>query len=369
MNTLGSALRVTVFGQSHSAAIGCVIDGFPAGMTVDEEALRSFMARRAPGQGPWATRRTEADEVTFLSGLNAQGATCGAPIALTIRNTNTRPQDYEAMGMVPRPGHADYVAWKAWGQSWDRSGGGQFSGRLTAPLAAAGALCLQWLGGQGVSVAAHLASVASAHDEPFCARTLDGRSRATLQRQMETLADGREFPVLDSRAASAMQAAIEAARADGDSVGGVVEVVATGVPACLGSPMFEGVENQLARALFGIPAVKGVEFGAGFEAARRRGSETNDPYRIEAGAVTICKNDAGGILGGMTTGAPLLARVAVKPTSSIAKAQESVDLTTMENAELTVRGRHDPCIAPRAVPVVEAVFAIVISDLMLQSQP
>ena len=363
MNTFGHVLRVSVFGQSHSEAIGCVIDGFPAGLAVDEERLAALMARRAPGQGPWATKRAEADEVRFLSGLNAAGRTSGAPIALAIANTDTRPQDYAAMGMVPRPGHADLVAWRRWGADWDRSGGGQFSGRLTAPLVAAGGLCLQWLAERGVSVAAHLAEVAGIADEPFAARATDDAARAELASQMAKLAE-RPFPTLSPEAAEAMIAAIEEAAKAGDSVGGIVEVCATGVPADLGDPMFEGVENELARAFFAIPAVKGVEFGAGFELARMRGSRSNDPFALVDGEIMPAKNDAGGILGGITTGAPLLARIAVKPTSSISLPQRSVDVERLVETELRVRGRHDPCIAPRAVPVAEAMMAITLMDLI-----
>ncbi len=366
MNTFGRVLTVSVFGQSHSASIGCVIDHFPAGLEVDEAALAAFMARRAPGQGPWATKRSEADEVRFLSGLNARGRTNGAPIALAIANTDTRPKDYSAMGKVPRPSHADLVAWRRWGDDWDRSGGGQFSGRLTAPLTAAGALSLQWLAERGVHVAAHLQEVAGVLDEPFRARMLDVESRIALEEQVSSLA-ARDFPTLSEAAGAAMRKAISEAASEGDSVGGIIEVVATGVPEDLGSPMALGVESQVSSALFGIPAVKGVEFGAGFEAARMRGSEHNDPYTLDARMdATPEKNDAGGILGGITTGAPLVVRIAVKPTASIAKSQRSVDLETMEETELRVRGRHDPCIAPRAVPVAEAVLGLTIMDLMLE---
>ncbi len=366
MNTFGRALGVTVFGQSHSRAIGCVLDGFPAGLAVDEEALGAFMARRAPGQGPWTTRRSEADAVRFLCGLNAEGRTSGAPIAFVIENTDTRRQDYTAMGKVPRPSHADLVAWRRWGDDWDRSGGGQFSGRLTAPLAAAGALCLQWLAERGVRVAAHLAEVAGVKDAPFAARMLDLETKSQLESQIATLAT-RDFPTLSAEAGAAMRDAIAKAAQEGDSVGGIVEALATGVPADLGDPMALGVESQLSSALFGIPAVKGVEFGAGFGAARMRGSEHNDPYTLDARMeATPEKNDAGGILGGITTGAPLVVRLAVKPTASIAMPQRSVDLEHMEEAELRVRGRHDPCIAPRAVPVAEAVLALTLMDLMLQ---
>ena len=369
MNTFGEALKVTVFGQSHAPAVGCVLEGLPAGMAIDREALAAFMARRAPGSSPTSTRRKEADEVTIIAGLNPKGETSGAPIALTIPNGDTHSGDYAAMGKVPRPGHADLVAWRRWGDAWDRAGGGQFSGRLTAPLCAAGALCLQWLERQGIAIAAHALAIGAIGDEPFRARTLDERSRRRLSAQIESLRDGRSFPTIDEARGWVMEKAIQEAASEGDSLGGVIEIVATGVPRDLGDPMFDGVENVLARALFAIPAVKGVDFGAGFGAASLKGSEDNDPYAIDDdGEVSIAKNDAGGILGGITTGAPLLARIALKPTSSIAKRQRSVDLETMRAIELRVKGRHDPCVVPRAVPVAEALFALAIGDLMLSKR-
>lgn len=269
---------------------------------------------------------------------------------------------------MPRPGHADWPAQVRWEGFQDVAGGGHFSGRLTAPLCVAGGICLQMLEGRGVSVAAHLAEVAGVADEPLVYRLDAPGAEAALRAQMAALADAA-FPVLDAEAGEAMRAAVEEARAGLDSVGGVVECVATGLPAGVGSPMFDGVENLLARALFGIPAVKGVEFGSGFRAASMRGSEHNDPYVPGARGPQPAKNDAGGILGGLTTGAPLRVAVAVKPTSSIGRPQRSVDITTGEAAELRVRGRHDPCIAPRAVPVVEAVCALVLMDALVTFSP
>ena len=368
-STFGNALRVTVFGQSHSQAVGCVVEGLPSGHVVDMEALGRFMARRAPGQGPWTTPRKEADLPRIVSGLNPRGATCGAPLAIVIENTNTRSRDYDNLMAVPRPGHADYTAWAKWHGNQDVPGGGHFSGRLTAPLCAAGGIALQMLAERGVRVGAHLLSVADVRDEPLCALDNAPASQVRLQGQLDALTDGRTFPTIDSEAGKAMLAAIDDARRELDSVGGVVECVATGMPAGVGSPMFDGIENLIARAAFGVPAVKGVEFGRGFEAARLRGSEDNDPYRMVDGTVTPVTNNAGGALGGITTGAPVLFRMALKPTSSISRPQESVDLTSGSDATLEVHGRHDPCVATRAVPVAEAICALALLDALLSFPP
>ena len=372
-SSFGNKLRVTVFGQSHSAAIGCVVEGLPSGFEPDFNRLATFMARRAPGQGTWTTPRKEADAVHVLSGLNHAGGTCGAPLALEIQNTNTRSGDYDNVQAVPRPGHADYTAWAKWHGNQDVPGGGHFSGRLSAPLCAAGGIALQMLKARGVQIAAHLQSVADVEDVPFETVRNDDASRARLAAQMRHLHEswGKGLPTIDPAAADRMLAAIEDARRDQDSVGGVIECVATGLPAGIGSPMFDGIENLVARAIFGIPAVKGIEFGRGFEVARLRGSQNNDPYRVDpqTGTVVPQTNNAGGILGGISSGAPLVFRCAVKPTPSIAREQDSVDLTQMRDAPLAVHGRHDPCIAPRAVPVVEAVCALAVLDACLSFPP
>ncbi len=368
-STFGSTLKVSVFGQSHSAAIGCVVEGLPSGIPIDLEALGSFMARRAPGRGSWATPRKEADAVRIVSGLNQGGATCGAPLAMIIENTNVRPGDYDELRYVPRPGHADLTAWAKWSGNQDVSGGGHFSGRLTAPLCAAGAVALQELERRGVRIGAHLLEVAGVSDDAFDALDNSPASRQRLCTQLDALADGRAFPVLSQPAGERMVFAIDEARQGQDSVGAVVECVATGVPQGIGSPMFDGLENIIARAAFGIPAVKGIEFGRGFEVAHMRGSDNNDPYEMRDGMPTPSTNNAGGILGGISTGAPLLFRLAIKPTPSIARRQESVDLRTSRPAELQVRGRHDPCIAPRAVPVTEAVCALCVLDAILSYPP
>lgn len=368
-STMGTTLRVTVFGQSHSPAIGCVVEGLPSGFPVDLDELQGFLDRRAPGRSPWSTGRKESDRPRIVSGLNSSGATCGAPLAAVIENTDTRSQDYRELSHVPRPGHADWPAQEKWNGAQDVAGGGHFSGRLTAPLCVAGGIAMQILAARGVSIAAHLSEVAGEPDEPFCALDRDPESVSALETQVRVLADERAFPVIDLAAGERMISEIEAAKNRGDSVGGVVECVALGLPAGIGGPMFDGIESTIARAVFGIPAVKGLEFGAGFSASVLYGSEDNDPYEVVDGKIRPAKNDAGGNLGGITTGAPILFRMAVKPTSSIAIEQDSVDIDTLEAARLRVHGRHDPCIAPRAVPVAEAVMALALLDSWLAFPP
>ena len=368
-SSFGCALKVSVFGQSHSPAVGCVMEGLPAGLSVDQDALAAFVARRAPGQDLWGTPRKEPDVPRIVSGLNPHGETCGAPIAAIIENTNTRSGDYDNILAVPRPGHADFTAWAKWHGAQDVPGGGHFSGRLTGPLCIAGGIALQWLATKGVRLSAHVAELAGEKDTPFSALDNSPASLAELAAQMDALADGRRIPTIDETAGQRMVDAVMAARAEKDTVGGIVECVTMGLPAGVGSPMFDGMENVLARALFGIPSVKGVEFGRGFEAARLRGTENNDPYEVRNGTCVPATNNAGGILGGITTGAPLLARCAFKPISSVMVEQDSVDLTTMEPSRLKVHGRHDTTAVLRAVPVVEAVCALAIADALLAWPP
>ena len=352
----GKLIKVSVFGQSHGRAIGVVVDGLPAGEAVDLTELQAFLDRRKPGKSPLSTARKESDAPTFLSGLE-NGKTCGAPLCAVIENGDQHSGDYAGLTDTPRPGHADYTANLKWGGHADMRGGGHFSGRLTAPLCIAGGIAKQILSRRGVFVGAHLKEVAGIPDAPF-----PPRPTADLFAQIAA----KPFPVLDDGAGEAMRSAILAAREALDSVGGVVECAAVGLPAGLGDPMFDGIENRLAAALFGIPAVTGLEFGDGFAAARARGSENNDPFVLRDGAVATESNHAGGILGGITTGSPLVLRAAFKPTPSIARPQRTVRLSAMEETELEIRGRHDPCIAHRAVPVVEAVTAAVLLDLLLE---
>ena len=351
-NSLGDKYRLTIFGQSHSPMIGGVIEGVPAGVAPDMDFIRAFMARRAPG-GALSTARKETDEARIIAGLNEFGRTCGAPLAFVIENADARSRDYSNLRDVPRPGHADYTAAVKFGGENDIRGGGQFSGRLTAPLCFAGALAAQLLRLWDVRVRARVQSIAGIEDAPM----------DPVCPELDAIA-AEGLPCVDAGAAERMAGAIEAARAGGDSVGGVVECFATGVPAGLGDPMFDGVENRLARALFGIPAVRGVEFGLGFAAASLRGSEHNDAFAMDGGRVTTATNRHGGALGGITSGMPIVVRAAFKPTPSIALPQASVSLSRSEDAGLIVQGRHDPCVVPRAVPVVEAAVACVLFDLL-----
>ena len=357
MNTLGNKLKVTVFGQSHAPAIGCVVEGLPAGFAPDMERLSAFMARRAPGQNAWSTNRKESDTPEILSGL-VEGRTCGAPVSMLIRNSDQHSRDYAGLKRTPRPSHADYTALIKYGDDYDIRGGGQFSGRLTAPLCFAGALALQILEQRGVTIAAHIARIENVSD-------LSPDFAAVTREELTALLK-KPFPVFDDGAGVRMRQAIEAARLDADSVGGVIRCFALGLPAGLGEPMFGGVENRLAAALFGIPAVRGVSFGTGFDAAGMRGSGHNDPFVMDGDRVAARTNHAGGVLGGITSGMPLVVNIAVKPTASIAREQDTVDLEKKESTRLVIHGRHDPCIVPRAVPVAEAVTALTVLDMLLE---
>ena len=358
-STIGNVLKLSIFGESHSPAIGCSLDGLPAGIPIDMDALQAFLERRAPGKSKTATERNEADKPEILSGIH-EGVTDGAPFAAIIRNANTRSKDYEGLRSVPRPGHADYPARIKFGNWHDVAGGGHFSGRLTAPLCIAGGIALQALDKLDITVVAHIASLGpdGIADEGLDELALDESQLARLR--------VRPFPTISSDAEARMTQAILDARASKDSIGGIIECAAYGVPAGIGDPMFDGLENRIARLAFGIPAVKGVDFGAGFAAAYLKGSENNDPYRIIDGAISTESNNAGGILGGISTGMPLIWQMAVKPTPSIAAPQKSVDMDAMQDAELVVHGRHDPCIVPRAVPVAEAVCALALLDALLE---
>lgn len=352
----GKLLKISVFGQSHGKAIGVNIDGLPAGENIDLDELQRFLDRRRPGKNAVSTARNEADRPIILSGLE-DGVTCGFPLCAIIENGDQHSKDYGELADKPRPGHADYAAWVKWSGYADMRGGGHFSGRLTAPLCVAGGIAKQILARRGIFVGAHLDSVGTARDEHFPLHP--------TRELFEEIA-AKPFPVLDDASGARMRDVILAAKNEMDSVGGIIECAAVGLPTGLGDPMFDGVENRLAAALFGIPAVKGVEFGAGFGSAGRRGSENNDCFAVESGKIVSASNRAGGILGGITTGMPVTLRVAVKPTPSIGKTQKTVSLSAMENADLQIHGRHDPCVAHRAVPVVEAVTAAVLLDLLLE---
>lgn len=341
----GNSIRLSLFGQSHSEAIGMTLDGLPAGLAIDMEKLQTFLDRRAPGRNDWSTPRKEEDTPEFLCGIR-DGRTCGAPLTAIIRNTNTRSRDYSAFRTLPRPGHADLTAQFKYHGYQDFTGGGHFSGRLTVALCIAGGILMQELERRGVSIRARIAAIAGVQDEsPF----------------VESVAR-KSFPVVDDHAGEAMREAIASAKAEGDSVGGVIECVIDGMREGIGDPVFDGIENAIARIVFSVPAVKGVEFGAGFSAAKMRGSECNDAFAVRNGRIVTETNHAGGILGGITNGMPVIFRVAVKPTPSIACPQQSVDLNTMQSETLRITGRHDPCIVPRAVPVIEAAAAIAAYD-------
>lgn len=350
----GNKLNVTVFGQSHSDCIGAVIDGLPAGIEIDEGAVKAFMARRAPGQNLFSTLRKEPDAPKILSGL-VNGVTCGAPLAMKIDNTNTKSEDYDELKNLPRPSHSDYAAYIKFDGYNDIAGGGQFSGRLTAPLCYAGAVCSQILKQKGITIKTHIYSIKDVNDEPFDLINL-------YDDEIETDA---LFPVISRFKGDRMKTVIDLARESCDSVGGVIECAVLGVPAGIGEPMFDGIENVISKNIFGIPAVKGIEFGSGFSGTLKYGSENNDDFIVSNGKIETRTNNHGGVLGGITSGMPIVFRVAIKPTPSIASAQTSVNLKTMKEEELKIKGRHDPCIVPRAVPVVEAVAAITILDLVM----
>lgn len=354
----GNQLKLSIFGESHGSGIGVVLDGLPAGQTIDQDELLAQMARRAPGRDATSTARKESDFPEILSGLY-RNTTTGTPLSAVIRNSDTHSKDYANLNNHPRPGHADYTGNVRYGGHNDYRGGGHFSGRLTAPLTFAGAVCRQILARRGVSIGAHLFAVGAAQDTPF-------DSMGMPDHVLETLA-ASPFPTLTREAEQAMRQQIEDARLDGDSVGGIVECMATGLPIGIGSPMFGGVENRMASLLFGIPAVKGVEFGEGFGAAALRGSANNDAYVYEGVRVRTATNRHGGILGGITSGMPLLFRVAFKPTPSIFKEQRTVDLEAHAEVPLAIHGRHDPCVAVRAVPVVESAAAVALLDLFLEA--
>ena len=348
----GEKVKITIFGQSHSDAIGIVIDGLPAGKKLDMEKISAFMSRRAPGKNKFSTPRKEGDIPEILSGL-VDGVTCGAPLCAVIRNSDTRSKDYENLKAVPRPAHSDFTAFFKHNGFNDIRGGGNFSGRLTAPLCFAGAVCMQYLEDKGIKIGAHIERIAGVSDCRYDSVNVDFKDVSE-----------KEFPVICDEKGKEMQEKIEQARLDGDSVGGVIECAVTGLPAGVGEPMFDGVENVISHAVFAIPAIKGIEFGSGFAGADMTGSENNDAFTVCDGKITTETNNHGGVLGGITSSMPVVFRVAVKPTPSIAKAQKSVNLITCEEENLVINGRHDPCIVSRAVPCVEAATAVAIMNLM-----
>lgn len=354
-STYGDKIKISIFGESHGKGIGVVIDGLPAGVKIDMDKVLVQMARRAPGNDKTATPRKEKDLPIIYSGMLNDVLT-GAPLCAVIENTNTKSGDYSNLLACPRPGHSDYTAFVKYNASNDIRGGGHFSGRLTAPIVFAGAVCRQILESKGIKIAAHINSIGTVNDAPF--------NPVCIEDELIDKLNNSTFALIDGSVEEAMREQVEDARMSLDSIGGTIECAVTGIDAGIGEPMFEGVEGVIAKAVFGVPAIKGIEFGKGFELAQMRGSQSNDPFRYENGNVVTETNNCGGILGGITNGMPVIFRAAVKPTPSISQKQRTVDLQKKENAELEIHGRHDPCIVPRAVPVIEAVTAIAIINLM-----
>ncbi|MEE8204544.1 MAG: chorismate synthase [Dehalococcoidales bacterium] len=353
-NSLGKLFTITSFGESHRDLIGIIVDGCPAGLAITEEDIQNGLDRRKPGANLLGTARKEEDKVQILSGI-LDGRSTGAPICLVVWNRDVDSGHYKKTRFLLRPGHADYTAYVKYGGFNDFKGGGRFSGRITAGFVMAGAIAAKLLGLIGAEVMAHTVEIGGIVAQP--------ESFAEIRR------NAAKNPVYcaDPEAAEEMIAAIERVKAEGDSLGGIIEGIALNLPVGLGEPVFDTLEGELAKALFAIPAVKGVEFGAGFGAARKKGSQNNDPFTIEDGKIVTTSNNAGGILGGISNGMPLVVRVAVKPTSSIAKSQQTVNIKEMTNASLTVMGRHDACIVPRAVAVVESMVAVTLCDFALRA--
>lgn len=352
----GDNLKVSLFGESHSEGIGVVIDGLPAGEKIDMDELLGFMARRSSTGGKTDTPRMEKDYPIIMSGV-VNGTTCGTPVCAVIKNTNTRSGDYEQLREIARPGHADYTGYMRYKGFNDIRGGGHFSGRLTAPLVFAGGIAKQILSRKGIEIGAHIFSVADVYDEHFDLANTNAEQLKEVSKKY--------FPTINEEYGKQMISAIENASTEGDSVGGSIECAAVGIDAGVGNPFFDSVESKIASMMFSIPAVKGIEFGAGFGVATMKGSQCNDSFYIHSGKVLTKTNNNGGILGGITNGMPVMFRVAIKPTSSIGIEQNSVNFVKKEDAKLKVNGRHDPCILRRAVPCIESGMALSILDLIL----
>ena len=354
----GKKLNISIYGGSHDECIGVIASGLPRGFKIHRGELEAFMARRAPGTSPYTTQRREPDAPIFLSGVNEDGTLNGKELHAVIKNTNQRSTDYKNTEFIPRPSHADLAAMLKYGKDVDLRGGGHFSGRLTAPMCIVGGICLQYLKTLGIEIGAHIYAVGGICDNGFDLATVSSAELATLKERSD-------FPVLNNNAGEQMKRRIREAAESRDSVGAIIECAAIGLPAGLGEHMFDGMENRISSIVFGIPAVKGIEFGNGFACAALNGSQNNDAIIVEDGKISTKTNNCGGILGGMTNGMPLVFRAAIKPTPSIALEQNSVDLGTMSPTKLTIHGRHDPCIALRAVPVFEAACAIAVCDALL----
>ncbi len=349
-------LSVSIFGESHGVGIGVVIDGLPGGKKIDFEKILDFMARRAPKKDGISTRRNEKDFPEIMSGY-LNGKTTGTPLCAVIRNTDQHSADYGNIATVARPGHADYTGSVRYNYANDLRGGGHFSGRITAPLVFAGAVCAQLLEQDGIVSGAHILSISDVLDSRFDPVNVTADELEMIKK--------KDFPVLNDNVAAEMKSAVKKASEKLDSVGGRIECAITGLPAGIGSPMFDGLENRIAQAVFGIPAIKGLEFGAGFGFAEMRGSQANDCLTTDGKTVKTLTNNNGGILGGISSGMPVIFTAAVKPTPSIAQPQQTVDYVKMENTVLEIKGRHDACIVPRAVPCIEAAANIALLSFMV----
>ncbi|MEF2821143.1 MAG: chorismate synthase [Clostridium sp.] len=351
----GSKIKLSIFGESHGNAIGITIDGLPAGFSIDMDKIMMEMARRAPGKSSLSTPRKESDIPEILSGY-FEGKTTGTPLCAIIRNSNTKSKDYSKLKDVMRPGHADYTGAVRYKGFNDYRGGGHFSGRITAPLVFAGAICKQILEVKGIIVSAHINSIGKIKDCSFLESDISDELLNSFKE--------KELPLINTKLEDEMRQEILSARSSGDSIGGTIECAILGVSPGIGDPFFDSVESTLAHLMFSVPAVKGIEFGKGFYISKMRGSEANDEYYLENGNIKTKTNNNGGILGGITNGMPIIFNVAIKPTASIFKEQKAVNIITMEETTLCIEGRHDPCIVQRALPVIEAVAAIGITELM-----
>lgn len=351
----GNNIRISIFGESHGNAIGINIDGLPSGVQIDMDKVMMEMARRAPGKSPLSTPRKEGDVPEILSGY-FEGKTTGTPLCAIIRNSNTKSKDYSKLKDIMRPGHADYTGNVRYDGFNDYRGGGHFSGRITAPLVFAGAICKQILESKGVVVAAHVNSIGNIKDKGFL--------EVEVNEELISSFKGKELPLINANLEEAMREEILNARKNMDSIGGTIECAVLGIKPGIGNPFFDSVESTLAHLMFSVPAVKGIEFGKGFDISKMRGSEANDEYYLDGEFIKTKTNNNGGILGGITNGMPIIFNVAIKPTASIFKEQNTINIATMEETKLSIEGRHDPCIVQRALPVIEAVTAIGILELM-----
>lgn len=353
--TWGRKFKVTIFGESHGSYIGIVLDGVPSGVKIDIDSIMEEMDRRAPGRSDISTARKESDYPEIISGVFKERAT-GAPLTMIIKNKDHRSNDYSQVKNIMRPGHADYSSNQKYNGFNDYRGGGHFSGRITAPLVFAGSICKQILKKEKIEIVAHIQSIGEIKDKSFLDFDLDKELINSLKYE--------EFPLLNKNLEDKMKNEILNAKKEGDSVGGVIECMILGVKAGIGSPFFDSVESTLAHLMFSVPAVKGIEFGRGFDITKIKGSKANDEYYVDGKKIKTKTNNNGGISGGITNGMPIIFRVAIKPTPSIYKEQGTVDIRTMEETTLKIEGRHDPCIVQRALPVIEGVSAIGILDLI-----